>query len=241
MKKLYYGFHFVAGRSNGRITSYHRGGGTKKRYLFIDRFRVLYQLPAKVISFLTVSGSCRKVALLLYSNGIISFIPATVYLEEGDYVSSSFLPTSDLNLIGSAFPLSTLKLGTRVSSVELYPGFGSAVARAPGLFATVIRKYVDLVLLRLSSGEFRFFLSTCFCTVGANQAPHKGSFSLNAGYSRRLGKRPVVRGRAMNPVDHPHGGRTNGGMVPTTPWARHVKGQKTSRSVTSLRLKVSKI
>lgn len=239
MKKLHYGFHLAVGRNHGRISSYHRGGGIKSSYIFIDRFRALSNLPAKVIGFYPVPKSFTRVALLLYTNGVISFIPGVTDLIVGEYLNPTD-PTVQ-SQSGQALPLSSVRPGTRVSSIELYPGFGSTVARAPGLFATVMRKYSDLVLLRLSSGEFRFFLTDCFCTLGANLSATRSSWMFKAGFSRSVGKRPVVRGRAMNPVDHPHGGRTNGGMVPTTPWARQVKGQKTSRSNSRFRLKLAKV
>jgi len=239
MKKLYYGFHLAVGRNRGRISSYHRGGGLKRSYLFIDRFRSLFNLPAKIINFYTIPGRFSRIALLLYTNGVISFIPAIDGLKVGDYVYST--RDTGPSILGSSLSLSHVKVGTRVSSIELYPGFGAVVSRAPGLFSVVVRKYSDLVLLKLSSGEFRFFLNNCACTVGTNSTFVKPVSTFKAGFSRIVGKRPVVRGRAMNPVDHPHGGRTNGGMVPTTPWARHVKGQKTSRSTSVFRLKISKV
>jgi large subunit ribosomal protein L2 len=242
MKKLKYGFHFVAGRSKGRIVSYHRGGGEKKSYYFIDRFRFLYDVPAKVYRLAYLPRSASKLTLLIYSNGFVSYVPAISGVLVGNYLKSSTFFAYEALSKGDSVQLQFVKSGSRVSSIELYPGFGSSIARAAGLFATVLRKYSNMVLLRLSSGEFRFFSSSCFCTIGGVlSTPFQVSRTHNAGFRRRLGWRPVVRGRAMNPVDHPHGGRTNGGMVPTTPWARHVKGQKTSRSTSALRLNYSRL
>jgi len=238
MKKLSYGFHFATGRNRGLISSYHRGGGHKKKLRVIDRFRFLYDVPAKVLSIDYDPTRSARLALLLYTNGFVSYVPAIEGVSVGSYVCSvDSSVNSERSELGLSCPLRFVKTGLRVSNIELYPGYGSTVVRASGVFATLIRKYESVALLKLSSGEFRFFSLASFCTIGAVLEPTRSLRSFKAGFNRWHGWRPVVRGRAMNPVDHPHGGRTNGGMTPTTPWARTVKGQKTSRSVSSLRLK----
>jgi large subunit ribosomal protein L2 len=245
MKKLSYGFHFSNGRNRGLISSYHRGGGNKKQLRLIDRFRCLYNVSAKVVDIQYDPTRSAKISLVLYTNGIVSYLPAIQGLKIGSYVKSitsiaeeqapSFTQT------GLSCPLRFVKTGFRVCSIEFYPTYGSAVARSAGLFATLVRKYNDVALLRLSSGELRFFSLDCFCTIGTLLARKSSLDFVKAGVNRWAGWRPVVRGRAMNPVDHPHGGRTNGGMTPTTPWARWVKGQKTSRSTSTLRLRPSNL
>jgi large subunit ribosomal protein L2 len=223
MKQLLFGFHSAVGRNKGLISSYHRGGGHKKSFRIVDRFRFLYDVPAKVLS-------------------IQYYIPAILGVSVGKYVFSRTKTLSHENTEkGLSCPIRFVKTGARVSNLELYPGFGSVVARSGGLFAVLVRKYKELALVKLSSGEFRFFSLDCFCTIGVLLADSVSRNANKAGYNRWHGWRPVVRGRAMNPVDHPHGGRTNGGMTPTTPWARSVKGQTTSRSVSSLRLKSSRV
>jgi large subunit ribosomal protein L2 len=238
MKKLLYGFQFAFGRNRGLISSYHRGGGHKHRYRVVDRFRFLYPLPAKVLAF--HYDPCRSVvlALLLYTNGILSYLPATSGLHVNSFVPPVPLGVDKLVLPkGLSCTIRFIRPGVRISNLELYPSYGASIVRSGGLFASVVRRYEELSLVKLSSGEYRFFSVNCLCTVGSLQEAERSSFAHKAGYNRWYGNRPVVRGRAMNPVDHPHGGRTNGGMVPTTPWARTVKGQRTSRSTTTLRLK----
>jgi large subunit ribosomal protein L2 len=242
MKQLLFGFHSAVGRNKGLISSYHRGGGHKKSFRIVDRFRFLYDVPAKVLSIQYDPKRSSRLALLLYTNGYVSYIPAILGVSVGKYVFSRTKTLSHENTEkGLSCPIRFVKTGARVSNLELYPGFGSVVARSGGLFAVLVRKYKELALVKLSSGEFRFFSLDCFCTIGVLLADSVSRNANKAGYNRWHGWRPVVRGRAMNPVDHPHGGRTNGGMTPTTPWARSVKGQTTSRSVSSLRLKSSRV
>jgi large subunit ribosomal protein L2 len=241
MKKLIYGFQLASGRSHGRISSFHRGGAKKRRIRFIDRFRSLFNVYAKVVDINYDPYRRTRLALLVYTNGFVSYIPAVAGVTVGKYLVSLEDSSQDIDLVGCGTFLRYVKVGLKISCIELYPGYGSAVARAAGLFATLLRKYETVALLKLSSGEFRFFSLDCRCTIGELVSPTPSKAISKAGYNRWFGRRPVVRGRAMNPVDHPHGGRTNGGMVPTTPWARSVKGQKTSRSTSSLRVKKSRV
>jgi large subunit ribosomal protein L2 len=242
MKKLLYGFHSSTGRSRGQISSFHRGGASKRNFYFIDRFRGILNVSAKVLKFSYDPLRRTRLSLLLYTNGFVSFVPAVKGVEIGSYLSS-VEDSLELELTspGTSCCLKHVKPGLRVSNIELYPGFGASVARSGGLFAILLRKYERVALLKLNSGEFRFFSLNCRCTIGELLPPMSSKAVSKAGFNRWYGWRPVVRGRAMNPVDHPHGGRTNGGMVPTTPWARQVKGQKTSRSTSSLRIKKSRI
>jgi len=193
------------GRNKGRISSYHRGGGHKTRFKFIDRFRFMYNLPAKIVSFVYTPKHSFKLALLLYTNGYLSYIPAISTFLIGNYTSSCATPPNHAQFEqGLSLPLKFVKTGLKVSSIELYPGFGASVGRTSGLFATIIRKYLGLVLLKLPSGEFRFFSDLCFCTIGvAGHTLPRGNFHLKAGFNRWRGWRPVVRGRAMNPVEPP--------------------------------------
>lgn len=242
MKKLSYGFHSSVGRNRGQISSFHRGGASKKNFYFIDRFRGLLGVSAKVLKIGYDPLRKTRLALLLYTNGFVTYIPAVKDLNVGSYTTSmGDTSASEVSRPGVSCLLRNVKPGLRVSNIELYPGFGSAIARSGGLFAILLRKYEKVALLKLNSGEFRFFSLNCRCTVGELLPPKISKSANKAGYNRWYGWRPVVRGRAMNPVDHPHGGRTNGGIVPTTPWARQVKGQKTSRSNSSLRLKKSRL
>jgi large subunit ribosomal protein L2 len=242
MKKLLYGFHSSVGKSRGQISSFHRGGAAKKNLHFIDRFRGLFGVSAKVIKFSYDPLRRTRLALLLYTNGFVTYVPAVKNVNIGSYVVSvGANNASELFRPGTSCLLRDVKPGLRISNVELYPGFGAAIARAGGLFAILLRKYEKVALLKLSSGEFRFFSLSCRCAIGELLPPNISKAASKAGHNRWYGWRPVVRGRAMNPVDHPHGGRTNGGIVPTTPWARQVKGQKTSRSTSSLRLKKSRL
>lgn len=243
MKKLLYGFHSSVGRSRGQISSFHRGGASKRNFYFIDRFRSILHVSAKVLKLSYDPLRRTRLSLLLYTNGFVSFVPAVRGVELGSYVSSFQEGREELELVtpGISCCLKDVKPGLRVSNIELYPGFGASVARAGGLFAILLRKYDKVALLKLTSGEFRFFSLSCRCTIGELLPPVSSRAATKAGFNRWYGWRPVVRGRAMNPVDHPHGGRTNGGMVPTTPWARQVKGQKTSRSISSLRVKKSRV
>lgn len=241
MKKLIYGFQSSTGRSRGQISSFHRGGGLKRNFYFVDRFRNLLDVSAKVLKVGYDPLRRTRLALLLYTNGFISFIPATKGMIVGSYVVSVEDSGVELKQAGTSCCLREVKPGLRISNIELYPGFGASIARAGGLFATLLRKYEKVALLKLNSGEFRLFSLDCRCTIGELLPPLGSKFKKKAGFNRWYGWRPVVRGRAMNPVDHPHGGRTNGGMVPTTPWARLVKGQKTSRSRSSLRVKKSRV
>jgi large subunit ribosomal protein L2 len=234
MKKLVYGFHFAAGRNNGLISSYHRGGANKRRIRFIDRFRFLYNIPGKILKVIPNSNS--PLALVLYTNGYLSYLPALSNFKER-YISSIFSSSNTLHTkVGLSCPIKLVKTGSHISSVELYPSSGSKICRSSGLFCTLIRKYGDLALLKLPSGEYRFFSVEAFCTIGSILGRENRAL-FKAGQNRWKGKRPIVRGRAMNPVDHPHGGRTRGGMVPTTPWGRIAKGKKTSTSTSLLRLR----
>lgn len=241
MKKLSYGFQSSAGRSRGQISSFHRGGGSKKNLYFIDRFRGLLEVFAKVLKIGYDPLRRTRLSLLLYTNGFVSYIPAVKGVEPGAYLLSIEESEQELTRPGTSCLLKHVKPGLRISNIELYPGFGAAIARAGGLFATLLRKYDKVALVKLNSGEYRFFSLNCRCTIGELLPPMSSKAVNKAGFNRWYGWRPVVRGRAMNPVDHPHGGRTNGGIVPTTPWARQVKGQKTSRSTSSLRVKKSRV
>lgn len=213
---LKFGFHFGSGRNHGRIASWHRGGGLKHLYKFIHLGHYSSSLfKFSKLSSVTDHKRSAWVDLNLYSNGLLSYRLSSTYSHVDDGFSSSFL--------GSVLP------GVFVNCVESFPNLGAAYARAGGSLAKVARHYPNgLTLLRLPSGAFRFFSNGSGCSLFSTVK--FTPLVKNAGYNRRLGWRPIVRGCAMNPVDHPHGGRTRGGKIPSTPWARLAKGLRTSRS-----------
>ena len=214
--------------NNGRITVRHRGGGHKRRYRKIDFKRNKHDVPAKVFSIEYDPNRSARIALLHYADGEKRYIIWPKGLQVGDTVvagdSAAFNP-------GNALPLDRIPLGTLVHNIELNIGKGGQMARSAGAFAQVMAKEGDYVTLRLPSGEVRMVHRRCYATIGeVGNSEHENIVSGKAGRSRWLGRRPKVRGVAMNPVDHPHGGgegRTSGGRHPVTPWGVPTKGKKT--------------
>ena len=231
VKKLKYGFHKVYGRSKGRICSYHLGGGHKKLYRFIDYKRVLTGVPAKIIKIEKDPYRSAPLFLVGFSNGLLGYHLGISGLGVGDYLEVSRCTSSDdLDQSGLSCPLGVVKVGCKVHNIEFYPGSGGALSRSAGSFSVILKKYPHKILLKLSSGEYRLFSSDCLCTIGrVSGINHKEINLIKAGRVRWLGRRPIVRGQAMNPIDHPHGGRTNGGKVPVTPWGRIAKGKTTRK------------
>jgi len=157
-------------------------------------------------------------------------------MKIGDVVISKMTDFTNKNQksIGLSCPLAYVKVGEKLHNLEYYPGQGGKISRSAGTFSKIIKKYEKNALLKLSSGEFRLFFLECFCTLGrVSNMEHNEQIIGKAGINRLLGWRPVVRGRAMNPVDHPHGGRTNGGITPRTPWGYLTRGIKTVKNVNS--------
>ena len=230
-KRLTKGMRKRGGRNNaGRITARHRGGGHKRKYRQIDFKRDKTGIPARVAALEYDPNRSARIALLHYADGEKRYILAPMNLRVGDEVVSS--PTADIKP-GNALPLSNIPLGTIVHNVELTKGRGGQLARSAGAGAQLMAKEGDYAQLRLSSGEVRMIRMDCMATVGQVGNPEHENVSLGkAGRSRWLGWRPRVRGVAMNPVDHPHGGgegKSSGGRHPCTPWGKPTKGYKTRR------------
>ncbi|MDN5331553.1 MAG: large subunit ribosomal protein [Tepidanaerobacteraceae bacterium] len=221
-----------AGRNmQGRITARHRGGGHKRKYRIIDFKRDKDGVPAKVAAIEYDPNRSARIALLHYKDGEKRYILAPVGLKVGDIVESG--PNADIKP-GNALPLSHIPVGTIVHNVELYPGRGGQLARAAGAAAQVMAKENGFATLRLPSGEMRMVPEECRATVGqVGNLEHENITIGKAGRSRWLGRRPHVRGSAMNPVDHPHGGGEGkapiGRKHPVTPWGKPTLGYKTRK------------
>jgi large subunit ribosomal protein L2 len=225
------------GRNNvGRVTSRHIGGGHKQKYRIIDFARNKQGIPAKVATIEYDPNRSARIALLHYVDGEKRYILAPHGLSVGDILVSS--PEADIKP-GNALPLRSIPLGTIIHNIELKLGKGGQLARSAGTFAQLMAKDGKYVQVKLPSGEVRMVLQECYATIGQVGNLDYEKISLGkAGRSRWLGKRPKVRGVAMNPVDHPHGGgegRTSGGRHPVTPWGIPTKGYKTRTNKTSSR------
>jgi large subunit ribosomal protein L2 len=238
VKALTEGLTKSGGRNNaGRITARRRGGGHKRLYRMIDFKRRKFDAPAKVLRLEYDPNRTAFIALIEYEDGEVSYILAPQRLEAGDTVVSG--ASADIKP-GNALPLSAIPVGTIVHNVEMKPGKGGQIARSAGTYVQLVGRDAGHALLRLGSGEVRMVRAECMATIGAVSNPDQANIKLGkAGRSRWLGKRPSVRGVAMNPVDHPHGGgegRTSGGRHPVTPWGRPTKGAKTRHNKRTDRL-----
>jgi len=221
----------AGGRNNrGRVTSRHQGGGHKRQYRKIDFKRTKDGVPAKVAAIEYDPNRSARIALLHYVDGAKSYILAPARLRVGSTVESG--PEADIKP-GNALPLANIPTGTLVHNVELKPGQGGRMARSAGSSVQLVAKDGGHGVLRLPSGELRRVLLGCRATIGqVGNADHANQSSGKAGRSRWLGKRPTVRGSAMNPVDHPHGGcegKSKGGRHPVTPWGVPTLGKRTRR------------
>lgn len=219
------------GRNNrGRITSRRRGGGHKRFYRKIDFKRDKSGVPATVHSIEYDPNRSARIALLNYVDGEKRYILAPIGLRVGSRVESG--PNADIRP-GNALPLDNIPLGSIVHNVELQPGRGGQIGRAAGVEIQVMAKEGDFAQLRMPSGEMRLVRVGCYATIGqVGNLDHENVVVGKAGRSRWLGKRPSVRGVAMNPIDHPHGGgegRASGGGHPVTPWGAPTKGYKTRK------------
>ena len=214
--------------NNGRITTRHKGGGHKRRYRIIDFKRNKYGIPAKVASIEYDPNRSARIALLFYADGEKRYILAPLKIKVGDAIMAG--PDADIK-IGNALPLRKIPLGTIVHNIELKAGKGGQLARSAGSSAQLMAKEGDYAHLRLPSTEVRMVHLDCYASIGqVGNAEHELISVGKAGRNRWLGKRPTVRGTAMNPVDHPHGGgegRTSGGRHPVTPWGKPTKGART--------------
>ena len=229
VKKLTVGLNKSGGRNNsGKITMWQRGGGHKRRYRIIDFKRTKLDITGTVERLEYDPNRSAFIALIKYKDGELSYIIAPQKLRVGDNVVSS--NKADIKP-GNSMPLSSVPVGTIIHNVELKPGKGGQLARSAGSYVQVIGKDLAYSILRLTSGEVRLVLSSCRCSIGAVSNPDNQNQNLGkAGRNRWLGKRPSVRGVAMNPIDHPHGGgegRTSGGRHPVTPWGKPTKGKRT--------------
>jgi len=217
------------GRNNqGKITVRHRGGGHKRRYRIIDFRRDKDGIPAKVASIEYDPNRSARIALLHYVDGEKRYILAADGLQVGEHLESG--PEAPPK-VGNCLPLSRVPLGTSVHSVELRPGRGGNMCRSAGSSATLMAREADWAQITLPSGEIRRIPSACRATIGSvGNSDHMGIVLGKAGRKRWLGRRPHVRGTAMNPVDHPHGGgegRTKGGRHPVSPTGKPAKGGST--------------
>jgi large subunit ribosomal protein L2 len=235
IKALTQGKREKGGRNNnGRITQRWRGGGHKQRYRIVDFKRTKFDMPAEVVRLEYDPNRSGFIALLRYEDGELAYILAPQRLKEGDKVVSG--ERVDVKP-GNAMPMRNIPVGTIIHNVEMKPGKGGQLARSAGTFAQLVGRDAGYALLRLSSGEVRMVRAECMATIGAVSNPDRQNISIGkAGRNRWLGKRPVVRGVAMNPIDHPHGGgegRTSGGRHPVTPWGKGTKGNKTRHNKTT--------
>jgi len=229
-KSLLAPLHKTGGRNNnGRITTRHQGGGHKRQYRLIDFKRKKDGVPAKVATIEYDPNRSARIALLHYADGEKRYILAPGKLAVGDTVTSG--PGSDIKP-GNCLALSDIPTGTVVHAVEMQPGRGAAMARSAGTSIQLMAKEGLYAILRMPSSEMRMVPLTCRATIGVvGNAEHEGISIGKAGRNRWLGKRPTVRGTAMNPVDHPHGGgegkNKSAGRHPVTPWGVPTKGHRT--------------
>jgi large subunit ribosomal protein L2 len=233
-KSLLDSLHSKGGRNNvGRMTVRHQGGGHRRLYRIIDFKRNKFGIPARVVSIEYDPNRSAFIALLNYVDGEKRYILAPQRLHVGDEVLSGRTVDEVEIKPGNALPLRALPVGTIVHNVEMRPEKGGQMARSAGNYAQLMGKEGKYAQLKLPSGEMRMVLLDCMATVGLVSNPEHGNVKLGkAGRARWLGHRPAVRGVAMNPVDHPHGGgegRTSGGRHPVSPWGVPTKGKKTRK------------
>jgi|TARA_B100000676_G_scaffold273310_1_gene291895 large subunit ribosomal protein L2 len=232
VKSLTQGLTKKAGRnSNGRITARRRGGGHKRLYRLVDLRRRKFDMPATVERIEYDPNRTAFIALIKYNDGEQSYILAPQRLAAGDEVIST-QGRADVKP-GNSMPMSNIPIGTIIHNVEMKAGKGGQIARSAGNYVQLVGRDGGYAQLKLNSGELRMVRAECMATIGAVSNPDQANIKLGkAGRKRWLGKRPAVRGVAMNPVDHPHGGgegRTSGGRHPVTPWGKPTKGKRTRR------------
>ena len=223
----------INGRNNkGIICIHHRGGGAKKRYRLIDFFFSFLNIPAVVLKIERDPNRSCFIALILFKNGFFSYIVCPVNLLVGNFILSSNFKILPSN--GNSLPLFQIPLGSLIFNIELKSFKGACFCRSAGSFGIILNRFEknsSLVLIRLKSKEEFFFEQQCFATIGiVSNLSFKFKLLKKAGNSRNLGIRPKVRGVAMNPIDHPHGGgegKTSGGRPSVTPWGKLTKGKKT--------------
>ncbi len=229
LKALTVGKHSTGGRDNcGHITSRFRGGGVKRKYRIISFKKTVFDEEATVQSIEYDPNRTANIALLKYESGKLEYTIAVSGLKSGDKIINS--PKADI-LLGNTLPLSEIPIGTIVSGVELIPGGGSKIARAAGSNVTLVGKEGGVAMLKMPSNEIRKVSAKCLATIGVtSNLLRKNTMVGKAGRNRMLGRKPHVRGVAMNPVDHPLGGgegKSSGGRHPVSPWGKPAKGKKT--------------
>jgi large subunit ribosomal protein L2 len=219
---------------HGRITVRHRGGGHKRYYRIVDFKRDKTGIPAKVASIEYDPNRSARIALLNYADGEKRYILAPLSLSVGDDVMAG--PEADIKA-GNTLPLQNIPLGTHIHNIELRLGKGGQIVRSAGTYAQLMAKEDRYALVKLPSGEVRMVLLKCSATIGQlGNVEHENVDIGKAGRSRWQGRRPSVRGVAMNPVDHPMGGgegRSSGGRHPCTPWGKPTKGYRTRKNKTT--------
>ncbi|MFU2158879.1 MULTISPECIES: 50S ribosomal protein L2 [Caldisericum] len=231
-KSLVEGLRKEGGRNNtGKITVRHRGGGNKRLYRIIDFKRDKDGIPAKVTSIEYDPNRSAYIALLTYADGEKRYIIAPLGLKVGDTVMSG--PDAEIK-VGNALPLKNIPLGTFIHNIELIPGKGGQIARSAGAAAQLIAKEDEYAQIRMPSNEIRRIRLECKATIGqVGNLDHENVNLGKAGHKRHLGIRPTVRGSAMNPVDHPHGGGEGKAPIghpgPLTPWGKPTLGYKTRK------------
>jgi large subunit ribosomal protein L2 len=227
--------------SQGHIAVRHHGGGHKRQYRRIDFVRDKHGIPAKVAAIEYDPNRSARIAQLHYADGEKRYILQPVGLTVGMSVMAG--AEADI-LVGNALPLKNIPVGTTIHNIELRPGKGAQMARSAGAAAQLVSKDEGIALLKLPSGEIRRTSLDCMATIGqVGNTDHENISIGKAGRNRWLGKRPSVRGVAMNPVDHPHGGgegKTSGGRNPVTPWGQPTRGYKTRRTKRTDRFIVSR-
>ncbi|HIF09901.1 MAG TPA: 50S ribosomal protein L2 [Sneathiellales bacterium] len=237
-KRLTEGLPQKGGRNNyGRITARRRGGRHKRAYRIIDFKRRKFDVVGTIKRIEYDPNRSAYIAFVQYEDGDIAYIIAPQRVQAGDKVVAG--EQVDIKP-GNAMPMMNMPVGTIVHNVEMKPGKGGQIARSAGTYVQLVGRDGSYAILRLSSGEQRLVRGECMATVGAVSNPDKKNIKLGkAGRKRWLGKRPAVRGVAMNPVDHPHGGgegRTSGGRHPVTPWGKSTKGKRTRSNKSTDRL-----
>ena len=232
LKSLTFGKNSTGGRNNfGRITSRSKGAGHKNRYRMIDFYRKKDDLKAKVERIEYDPNRSAHVALVKYEDGVVNYILAPSKIEIGHEIVSG--RNKEIN-VGNCMPLSDIPAGTNIHNIELSPNGGGKLARSAGSSAQISGIYENYCIIKLGSGEVRKVINTARATIGSvSNSDHQNIKVGKAGRNRWKGKRPSVRGVAMNPVDHPHGGgegKTSGGRSPVSPWGQSAKGLKTRKN-----------
>jgi len=227
--------------NNGHITVRHKGGGTRRQYRIIDFKRQKDVIPAKVAAIEYDPNRSARIALLNYKDGEKRYILAPVGLEIGQILFSG--EAADIKT-GNCLPIKNIPLGTVIHNIELRPGEGGKLVRSAGSSAQLMAKEGEYAQVRMPSGEVRKIQLVCRATIGQlGNLDHENVVIGKAGRIRHMGKRPSVRGIAMNPVDHPHGGgeaRSTSGRPPTTPWGQMTMGKKTRRTKRTTKMIVRK-